>query len=139
MNEKNIIFNGPRDPHGYGQEVPPVTQVGPITIGFVEEIHGEQGRPVPEYLPTKHELTILAAHWAKQVIKIEQGWAETEAVGCKSVGSDEIRIRLYALDRLAKIADLIGAEAVRAALESRMPPPPAGDNGLDAGEEEPPF
>ena len=136
MNEKkNIIFNGPTDPHGYRQEVPPVTQVGPFVIGFVEEIHGGQGRPVPEYLPTKEELTILAAHWATQVIKIEQWWAETE-----QVGSDEIRKRLYALDRLARIADRIGAEAVRAAFESRLPPPPpAGDNGLDAGEEETTF
>src|SRR5262245_61355622 len=44
MDNKNLIFNDPRDPHGYGQEVPPVTQVGPFTIGFVEEIHGEKGR-----------------------------------------------------------------------------------------------
>src|SRR5262249_50194325 len=135
MNEKDIIFNGPRDPHGYGQEVPPVTQVGPFTMGFVEEIHGEQGRPVPEYIPTKHELTILAAHWATQVIDIEQWWAESE-----QVGSDDIRKRLYALDRLAKIADRIGAEAVRAAFERRLPPPPpGGDNGLAAGEEETTF
>jgi len=107
MDEKDIIFNGPTDPHGYGQQVPPVTQVGGITIGFVEEIHGEKGRPVPEYMPTKHELAVLARHWATQVIEIEEWW---DAYG--QVGSDEIRRHWYALDRLNKIADLIGKDAV---------------------------
>ena len=109
MDEKDIIFNGPTDPHGYGQEVPPVTRIGPFTIGFVEEIHGEKGRPVPEYIPTKHELAVLARHWATQVIDIERWWAESE-----QVGSDEIRQRWYALDRLDRIADLIGEDAVNA-------------------------
>ncbi len=54
------VMNGPTDPHGYGQDVPPVTVGHGFTIGFVEEIHGEAGRPVPEYIPT-----LTTPHWPR--------------------------------------------------------------------------
>jgi hypothetical protein len=108
----DMILNGPTDPHGFGREVPPTTDGDGFTIGFVEEIHGEAGRPQPEYVPTRHELSILAEHWARKVRGIESWWEESD-----SVGSDEMRERLYALDRLDSIADLIGEDKVRAVFD----------------------
>jgi hypothetical protein len=111
------LFNGPKDPHGYGIEVPPVTVVGPAVIGFVEEVHGEKGRPVPEYIPTRHELEVLVEHWVLQVVDLERWWAESD-----TVGSDEIRLHWYALDRLDKLAALLGEGAIDDAF-ARHPEP----------------
>src|SRR5260370_18205350 len=102
---ERTIYNGPTDPHGFGQHVPPVTLVGPFVIGFVEEIHGEMGRPCPEYMPTKAELLVLAAPWARQLHDIEAWWAASE-----QVGSSEMRQREYSYDRIAKIASLVGGQ-----------------------------
>jgi hypothetical protein len=105
-------MNGPTDPHGFGQEVPPTTCGPGFVIGFVEEVHGDAGRPEPEYVPTRHELAVLAAHWARKVREIERAWEEEE-----SVGSSEMRERWYATDRLNAIADLIGGDAVQTVID----------------------
>lgn len=101
------IMNGPRDPHGYGIEVPPVTRVGPFTIGHVDRIHGEGGRPCPEYIPTRHELETLARHWMAVYLDHQMSFAVHG-----QTGSVETREILYAQDRLDAIAALIGGGAV---------------------------
>lgn len=104
------IWNGPRDPHGLGRDVPPVTILlgGFVTVGHVERIHGEGGRPCPEYIPTRHELSLLARHWLREWIGFQIDWALAG-----QVGSAEVRIEAYAYDRLTAIANLIGHDVVR--------------------------
>jgi hypothetical protein len=107
--ESPPVFNGPTDPHGYGQEVPPVTRIGPFVIGYVGRIHGEEGRPCPEYIPTKHELRVLARHW-EAVIEDHESYFEETGVS----GSTEAREILYAAQRVDSIVGLIGTEDVMA-------------------------
>jgi hypothetical protein len=100
-------MNGPTDPHGLGQEVPPISIIGNCVIGFVEEIHGEAGRPCPEYIPTRFELLLLARHWSRVLVDLERWWAASD-----SVGSDETRQWFYANERLNQITDLAGVDSV---------------------------
>lgn len=110
------FMNGPTDPHGCGQNVPPVTIcANGMRIGFVEEIHGEQGRPMPEYIPTRHELLVLAKYWLRTVIDIKWRW---QNYGC--VGSSELRQVWYGDDRVNSISDIIGDEQVRAVYDELM-------------------
>ena len=83
-------------------------------------------RNVPEglvatYLPTQHELTVLAGHWAKQVLDIEERWHTSG-----TLGSAENHWHGYALDRLGQIAELVGEEVVRTAFAKLSPPPVIG-------------
>src|SRR5262245_18583452 len=78
-------------------------------------------RSAPTYTPTEHELEILAGHWAKQVLDIEERWQQLGALG-----PAEERRHGYALDRLGQIADLVGEEAVRTAFDRLAPPPVVG-------------
>jgi hypothetical protein len=94
------FLNGPTDPHGFRQYVPPVT-------GHVDEIHGETERPVPEYIPTKHELMQLAKYWGEVCAD-----SQFRAIMYDSNGSREWCLSIYARDRLSRIAELIGDDVV---------------------------
>jgi hypothetical protein len=119
MSEPTIL-NGPDDPHGDGLDPLAFAVVagGGFRIGFVEEIHGEGGRPCPEYVPTRHELMILFRHWAEVQLRIEAEWAVTA-----QVGSDEIRRQPYAIRRWCAIRKLIGedkADEAHAEIKRRL-------------------
>ena len=113
LNENMPIDNGPRFPHGPGIEVPPVTIAGPFVIGHVGYIHGPEGAPCPEYVPTRHEVEVLARHWAGVAAEIELFWAAFE-----QVGSDDTREQPYARARLSAAAKVLGAAAVRAVCDA---------------------
>src|SRR5262249_61614747 len=55
--------------------------------------------PVAAYLPTQHELTVLAGHWAKQVLDIQERSQQAGALG-----SAENHLDGYARGRLRPIA-----------------------------------
>lgn len=104
-----VIDNEVRDPYGYGNDIPPGAGICPFgPFGYVEEIHGDLGRPMPEYVPTKHELLLLARHWAKVVTDIEYFWSDFG-----QVGSSDMRNHVYGHHRVSKLSDLVGVEEIR--------------------------
>jgi hypothetical protein len=82
-------------------------QVGPFTIDYDEDIHGVGGKAVADYEPTKHELSIVALHWIRELLEIDIFWFLH-----RTTGSQESRMRGYASRRLGRIADAIGEDAV---------------------------
>jgi hypothetical protein len=110
VEEKVDVFaNEVRDPFGYGNDVPRGAGIGPDgPFGYVEEIHGDLGRPMPGYVPTKHELLLLARHWAEERTDIARFWSDYG-----QVGSEDMRMDLYASHRLGRISDQVGEEEIR--------------------------
>jgi hypothetical protein len=101
------IMNGPTDPHGYGQEVPPYTVLpGGSTNGLAEILYGEAGRPVPEYIPTRNELLVLVHHYVDEEVHCQAFW---DTFTC--VGSYELRLVRHARERISRIAELLGEAA----------------------------
>lgn len=82
-------------------------QAGPFTIGYYEDIHGARRTAVADYEPTKHELSIVARHWIRELLEINIFWFLYS-----TTGSWEIRMGPYASRRLGRIADAIGEDAV---------------------------
>lgn len=82
-------------------------QAGPFTIGYLEDIHGAGGTAVADFKPTKHELSIVARHWIRELLEINLSWFLYT-----TTGSWEIRMGSYASKRLDRIADAIGEDAV---------------------------
>jgi hypothetical protein len=98
------LFNGPTDPHGYGQEVPAVTILPTCrAIGHVNHVHGGPGRPCPEYVPTRYELTQLREFWDAAATDLERWWEESG-----KVGSGELSEHEYACMRVLAIDDILG-------------------------------
>lgn len=82
-------------------------QAGPFTIGYDEDIHGAGGTAVAVYEPTKHELSIVARHWIRELLEIDIFWFLYS-----TTGSWEVRTRSYSIRRLERIADVIGEDAL---------------------------
>ncbi len=100
---------------------PDSKDLGPLgndhfTVGYIDEINGPGSVEVPIFVATRHELQVLAKHWAGVDIDLAFSWFVTQ-----QTGSREIRIGPFACRRLARIADALGeepvAEAVRVAEE----------------------
>jgi hypothetical protein len=102
------IFNGPEDPHGRPGIVPVTRIPGLGSIGYVDWIHGDAGAPCPGYVPTKHELAILARHWAGVLVGNDHFMRSYEVCG-----SLELRESVYSGSRLDEIGDCLGTEALR--------------------------
>lgn len=98
---------GLEDPHGYGQEVQARLVVGPIVLGHVDEIHGEMGRPVPEFIPTRAELLAIVESHMRTKLAIEEASQAGEGIW----NTDARRI-LNAERRIEAIVALIGWEEV---------------------------
>ncbi len=84
----------------------------PMPFGFCDEIHGEQGAPCPDYIPTKHELELLARHWAGVKVDIEDFCAAYE-----QVGSSDMRQHAYAILRLGRIRKYLGDARIEEIIE----------------------
>ncbi len=87
----------------------------PFPFGRSDEIHGELGAPCSDYVPTKHELDLLARHWAGVKVEIEDFWQIHE-----QVGSSDMRQNAYANLRLNRIAKHLG--------DARIPPVAKADD-----------
>ena len=91
----------------------PMPQVGRgFTIGFIDEICGEGGKEIPDFAVTRQELLELVKLWVRKSLSIQ--WEE-RVMG--QTGSYEWRMRTYAQRRVDHIADLIGVEPVKEAVE----------------------
>lgn len=77
---------------------------GGLILGYVDDVNGSGAAEVP-FLPTRHELGVLARYWGGVVAEIEDVWAALQ-----SVGSEDMRVRWFALRRMHRIADLVGVE-----------------------------
>lgn len=85
---------------------------GGLTIGYVEEVNGPGAEEVQGFLPTRHELMQLAKYWAKVEIDINYFYF------CyQQTGSTEIRRGPFARRRVARIADVLGEEVVKKAVD----------------------
>ncbi len=83
-----------------------------LIIRFVEEVNGPSAQEVPEYLPTKHGLLLLAEHWAKEAIGIEKyEWLSQQ------FGSLNYKLRVFAGRRLDRIGQLICQDEVKEVVE----------------------
>jgi hypothetical protein len=92
-----------RDTEGLG-----TMAVGPLIIGSVDAINGEDGREIPEFVATRHELKRLADYWAKQRIEHNFDWFLYH-----SSGSSEWRWSTYIDHRLTRLTEVLGQEAMR--------------------------
>lgn len=98
----------------------------PVPFGRSYEIHGEQGAPCPDYVPTKHELDLLARHWAGVKVEIEDFWQIHE-----QVGSSDMRQNAYANLRLRRIAKHLGDARIHELIEEawkKFPPVAKADD-----------
>jgi hypothetical protein len=80
-------------------------------IGCVDEVNGKGGEEVPAFVPTKHELIELAKYWWKEVLDLDFCWFLYQCTG-----STEIRLRPFAIRRIDRIADAVGADEVNKAI-----------------------
>lgn len=92
-----------RDTEGLGTMV-----VGGGIIGRIDEINGEDGKEMPEFVATTHELKQLAGYWAKERIKHDFDYFVYQ-----SSGSREWRWSVYIGHQLSRLAELLGKEAMR--------------------------
>ncbi len=87
-----------------------------IIIGYVYEANGAGSKEMPEYVPTRHELTELLKYWARRVIDIS--WFEFVY---SATGSYELRLKPFAYSRMERICELLddgeGDEIVRETFE----------------------
>jgi hypothetical protein len=97
---------------GEGNEYLGAMRCGTFSIGYVEEVNGTGAQEVQEFLPTRHELLQLVKYWARVDVDIEYFY-----FCCQQSGSTEMRRSTFARRRLARIADLLGDEAVDQAIE----------------------
>jgi hypothetical protein len=83
-----------------------------LTIGCVEEVNGRGAEEVRNFVPTRHELIQLVKYWAKIGIDIDYFWF------CyQQTGSTEMRRGPYAWRRVKRIADILGVEVVKEAID----------------------
>ena len=71
-----------------------------------------RAREVPEFVATRHELLQLVKYWMREVLDTEYFCFCFE-----TSGSREIRIVPFGYRRIARISEVIGKEAVDAAVE----------------------
>jgi hypothetical protein len=86
--------------------------IGRLTVGYVDEINGPGAEEILGFVPTRHELIHLAKYWAKVGINIDYFWF------CyQQTGSSEMRRGRFAWRRVDRIADVLGDEVVKAAVD----------------------
>jgi hypothetical protein len=72
-------------------------------IGGVYEVNGEGALEAPEFVPTCHELEVIARHWLRRAIDIEFFFYCTE-----QNGSTDDRVKSFARRRLGRIRQILG-------------------------------
>jgi hypothetical protein len=81
---------------------------GLIGIGIVPEVNGEGALEATEFVPTRHELSIIARYWLKERVNVRFNWF---CFG--DSGSREIRIDPFAYRRLGRIKQILGEDAIQ--------------------------
>ncbi len=67
-------------------------------LGHIPEINGAEADPCPGFVPTRHELRLLAEHWYRVILTNDRAYALTQ-----QTGSTEIRETAYAEHRLEQL------------------------------------
>lgn len=98
--QKSVGSN--RDTEGLG-----AMQMGPLIIGSVDAINGENGAEVPAFVITRHELKQLALYWMQERLDFDFDWFLYQ-----SSGSSEWRWNAYIGRRLARLHDILGVHAM---------------------------
>lgn len=91
-----------RDTDGLGTVV-----AGPFVVGRVDEINGEDGKEVTEFMATRHELKQLAEYWVLERIEHDFDWFV-----CQCTGSSDWRWSAYINRRLNRLSEILGPEAM---------------------------
>jgi hypothetical protein len=76
------------------------------TGGWTKELHGPEGRLMPGYVPTAHEVMILLRYWAGRVAKSEK------QMGDGSYDPALARVERFGEERLEAIETVLGKAAV---------------------------
>jgi hypothetical protein len=97
----------PGEVFGEGLDLAPVVVMPGASIGDVPWVNGEDAQGCPDYVPTRHELEVLARHWLQAELDVIRWFEET---GCS--GSTEWRTRVYANQRLARLEQVLGHETL---------------------------
>ena len=84
-------------------------------VGYVEKVNGSGAEEIPDFVPTRHELLVLAKYWTQE--RLEQ---EFWCFCTQSSGSTEWRLLTYARLRIERIADLIAEEEVDCAINDAI-------------------
>ena len=87
--------------------------VGHSVIGYVPEIHGPDSAECPAYKPTRFELQQLARYWATI-----QPANDLQTFFDRMKSGSDGKLNLYASLRLERLSDILGPEAVDAAVEA---------------------
>ena len=95
----NVVNQDNESLHAYGNHR--------FIIGYVEKVNGSGAEEIPDFVPTRHELLVLAKYWTQE--RLEQ---EFWCFCTQSSGSTEWRLSIYAGRRIDRIADLIAEEEV---------------------------
>lgn len=85
----------------------PCDEIPTLTFGNVPEVNGLGAEEVRHFIPTHHELLVLARHWADVAIwRNFHGWANETA------SSSDYRRIFFAWRRVDRIRNLLGEDAV---------------------------
>ena len=83
-----------------------------VFIGCVDEVNGAGAVEVNEFVPTRHEVMQLVKYWYLRYLENRFYYFIY-----RGEGSTEIRVNPFARRRIDRAAEVIGAEAVEAAIE----------------------
>ena len=75
-----------------------------FVIGYVDEVNGWGSRECPGYVPTRHELLVLAEYWAKEGIESSRRLQ-------MQPGSTDLRLHPFANQRLGRIEEILRGDA----------------------------
>ncbi len=92
-----------RDTKGLG-----TMKVGRCIVGGVGPINGEDGKEVPDFVPTLHELKQLASYWMHERIDHDFEW-----FAYQQTGSSEWRWSVFIFRRLNRLAEILGEKAMQ--------------------------
>ncbi len=94
-----------RDTKGLG-----TMNAGPCILGSVGAINGLDGKEVPDFVPTRHELKQLAGYWIGERIDSDFDW-----FAYQQSGSSQWRWSVFISRRLNRLAEVLGEEAMQQA------------------------
>jgi hypothetical protein len=81
---------------------------GFVVIGWVPEVNGEGALEVNEFVPTRHEVSIIARNWLREVRDIR-----FDFFCYRQSGSRETRVLSFACRRLDSIERILGEVALQ--------------------------
>ncbi len=91
--------------------MPEGREVG-LVVGYVDEVNGPGATEVAGFVPTRHELIQLVKYWAG--VRLHHRWSYFMY---RVTGSTEYRQSVFAENRIARIAKLLGYNEVKKAVQ----------------------